>query len=85
MKTKFWTKRKTISVIAMCVAIVLAALICVPTLTAQANYTGQSGEMTREQLHSATLATSVSSDTPAITVFMHGLGANAGVWSNGMH
>lgn len=84
MKTKFWTKRKTMSVIAMSVAIVLAALICVPTLTANANYTGQSGGMTREQLHSATLATSVSGDTPAITVLMHGLYGKAADWSNQM-
>ncbi|MCI9031995.1 MAG: alpha/beta fold hydrolase [Clostridia bacterium] len=45
-------------------------------------YTGDSGHLSREELHSATLANSVSSDIPAITVLMHGLGGDAGDWSN---
>lgn len=33
-------------------------------------------------LHNRTLATSFSTDTPAITFFTHGLGGNASAWSN---
>lgn len=35
-----------------------------------------------EDLHNRTLATSFSTDTPAITFFTHGLGGNASAWSN---
>lgn len=47
-----------------------------------AAFSGRSENMTKDQLHSATLAASVSTDTPAITILTHGLGGNAGDWSN---
>lgn len=82
MKIKFATKRKMLSIIAICIVLILALFICVPTMTAYAAYSGQSGSMTRDQLHNYTLETSVGDDTPAITVFMHGLGSRASTWSN---
>lgn len=83
MKVKFFTNRKKTVLLTICITIFLPALwLCVPGLTAYAAYTGQSGNMSRTDLHSATLAASVSDDTPAITVLMHGLGGDAGDWSN---
>ncbi len=82
MKTKFYTNRLRTCLLAICIAVFFAALLCIPAFTAYGTYTGTSGAMTREQIHTATLAASVSGDSPAITVFTHGLGGKAGDWSN---
>lgn len=83
MKEKFLTKRNFIIFLA-CIAIISAILSFISVLTAYVAfaYTGQSGNMTKDQLHSETLAASVSTDTPGITIFTHGLGGSAGHWSN---
>ena len=75
MKVKFTPKRIVLLLFA-CVAIILAVLACVPTSLAQA-YTGQSGNMSSVALHTDTLADSVSSDTPAITVLAMGEATSA--------
>ena len=82
MKIKFSTKRKIASILAVCIAIALAAFVFAPTLTAYAAYSRESSNLTGKLLHSATLAASVSTDTPAITILTHGLGGGAKDWSN---
>lgn len=82
MKNKYFKNRKIAYVVLVLLAIVLAISLFISTLKAYAAYSGQSSGMTRNQLHSETLATSVGNDTPAITVLMHGLGGRAMDWSN---
>ena len=83
MKEKFLMKRNFIVCLA-CIAIISVLLSCIPVLTAYVAYayTGQSENLTKAQLHSATLAESVYTDIPGITIFTHGLGGSAGHWSN---
>ena len=82
MKNSFYTNKVRTFLLVICITIILIALVSIPVLTAHASYSGSSSGMTREQIHTATLSTSVKSDTPAITVFMHGLGGSAKDWSN---
>ncbi len=81
MKNNVRTSRTRALLFTFCFAIGLCILAGASMLTVNA-YTGDSGHLSREELHSATLANSVSSDIPAITVLMHGLGGDAGDWSN---
>lgn len=85
MRTERLTSRGKVFLIAICAVAALIVMVCAPMLTVSAYYSGQSVDMTREELHSKTLALSVRSDTPAITVLMHGLGGDGGDWSNQMH
>lgn len=82
MKTNFYTNRLRMCLLAICIAVFFAALLCIPAFTAYGSYTGKGEGKTREQIHTATLAASVSGDSPAITIFTHGLGGSAGDWSN---
>lgn len=45
-------------------------------------YADNPTSLTDEQLHSLTKASYFSNETPAITIFMHGLGCEAFAWSN---
>ncbi len=49
MKTKFITKKRIMSIFAICIIVALTALICIPTLTVLADYSGQDDSLTREQ------------------------------------
>ena len=83
MKIKIFTVKKiTIAMISICIAVILITSIYAPLITAHADYSGQSTSLTRTQLHDETLASSLSTDTPVITVLMHGLGSRASAWSN---
>ncbi len=81
MKINVRTSKTRALLFTLCFVIGLCILAGASMLTANA-YTEDSGYLSREDLHSATLANSVSSDIPAITVLMHGLGGDAGDWSN---
>ena len=81
MKINVRTSRVRALLFTLCFAIGLAIFAGASMLTANA-YTGNSGHLSREQLHTQTLATSVRTDTPAITVIMHGLAGRAKDWSN---
>ena len=81
MKINVRTSKTRALLFTLCFVIGLCILAGASMLTANA-YTGNSGHLSREQLHTQTLATSVRTDTPAITVLMHGLSGRASHWSN---
>ena len=66
----------------LCITIILTVLMGIQGMYAEAVYTGQSNNLTREQLHENTNAKSVITETPAITFLVHGYGCNATTWSN---
>ncbi len=83
---KIFNNKRTLMMIFVCLIVILSTIILTTSkITTHATFSGQSSGMSRADLHTATLSTSVSTDTPTITVLMHGLGGRAKDWSNGMY
>jgi len=85
MKTRILTKVEHFLTTLVCVAVVLAVIFLFSSrLSVNAAFSGYSTGITREELHTATIASMVNEDEPAITFLTHGLGGGSGDWSNSM-